>query len=564
MQRARVQKMPASRPGKAYAVRYKPVGCSYRKTLRVSDRRDVAQKFADKVNKLLDAQLSEQAPDPSFVRWLNDALDDSQRKTLVEWGVVPASLLDSRKPLDSLIDDWAESMRTAERPVKERTIDLLLVRLRRVVDECGFARVSDFNADTINSRLATWGLAEMTKRHFRAACLQFCRWAESRGLVSRCPLPDRFGRMPQREMCRHILTTDEQLSLIAATASGPTEQGRTKSGALRWTMTGPERALLYSLALSTGLRNSAIRSLTRVSFRLDSERPTVTLSGKQTKNGKPFVAKLPPALAARLESHLQHKLPDAPAFAPARRDELARLLRKDAKRARQGWIDAAKDDPKEHRRRLEDRDYLVRHDSQGRQLDFHSLRGSYATTLDSLGVSGKMLTTLVRHASIDTSYRHYVSPAESEGDKAIDRLGGLLFGDDDETLRATGTTGSEEPTRNPPRNPSEPTKNPSRGATVRQEPSKNGHRRKADRVGFEPTVERIALRRFSKPVPSAARPPVRRGGHSCRCPGAGQRPGWNGWASRFSRRPSSPTTWLLPLRPPESTATAAAVAGFAR
>ena len=33
---------------------------------------------------------------------------------------------------------------------------------------------------------------------------------------------------------------------------------------------------------------------------------------------------------------------------------------------------------------------------------------------------------------------------------------------------------------------------------------------KADRVGFEPTVELIALRRFSKPVPSAARPPVLR------------------------------------------------------
>ena len=30
----------------------------------------------------------------------------------------------------------------------------------------------------------------------------------------------------------------------------------------------------------------------------------------------------------------------------------------------------------------------------------------------------------------------------------------------------------------------------------------------ADRAGFEPAVEAVPLRRFSKPVPSATRPPV--------------------------------------------------------
>jgi len=50
-------------------------------------------------------------------------------------------------------------------------------------------------------------------------------------------------------------------------------------------MTGPERALLYALALQTGLRAGELRSLTRASLMLNTERPHVLLGAKHTKNG---------------------------------------------------------------------------------------------------------------------------------------------------------------------------------------------------------------------------------------------------------------------------------------
>jgi integrase len=41
---------------------------------------------------------------------------------------------------------------------------------------------------------------------------------------------------------------------------------------------GPERALVYRLAVQTGIRASELASLTRASFELDGERPCVRVS----------------------------------------------------------------------------------------------------------------------------------------------------------------------------------------------------------------------------------------------------------------------------------------------
>ena len=49
-------------------------------------------------------------------------------------------------------------------------------------------------------------------------------------------------------------------------------------------MTGPERAVLYQLAVETGLRARELRSLTWDSFDLDADVPTVTVRAAYSKH----------------------------------------------------------------------------------------------------------------------------------------------------------------------------------------------------------------------------------------------------------------------------------------
>jgi len=77
-------------------------------------------------------------------------------------------------------------------------------------------------------------------------------------------------------------------------------------------MTGPQRALLYRLAIETGLRANEIRSLTRASFDLDA--CTVTVVAGSSKRRRKDVQIISKSLAAELEPFLATKVPAAKAF----------------------------------------------------------------------------------------------------------------------------------------------------------------------------------------------------------------------------------------------------------
>jgi hypothetical protein len=65
-------------------------------------------------------------------------------------------------------------------------------------------------------------------------------------------------------------------------------------------MSGPDRALCYRLALSSGFRFAEIASITPGSFDLEATPPTVSVSAAYTKNGERATQDLPEELAADL------------------------------------------------------------------------------------------------------------------------------------------------------------------------------------------------------------------------------------------------------------------------
>src|SRR5262249_27614559 len=150
-------------------------------------------------------------------------------------------------------------------------------------------------------------------------------------------------------------------------------------------MAGPERALLYWVAVETGLRSNELRSLTRASFDLNDAAPTVTVEAAYSKHRRQDTLPLRTELAAALKTHLALLLPTAPAFRmPADRKTAAKTYRADVEAAGIAYRDDA-----------------------GRVADFHALRHTFISNLARGGIHPKLAQSLARHSTITLTMDRY-------------------------------------------------------------------------------------------------------------------------------------------------------------
>jgi len=112
-------------------------------------------------------------------------------------------------------------------------------------------------------------------------------------------------------------------------------QETTKAQPIRYCMTGPERVLLYRLAVETGLRRNGLRSLRVSSFDFDG--CTVTVEAQHTKNGKLAVLPLRVNTALELRQFIAGKLPNIQVFKVP--GATAKMFRADLEAAGIAYID---------------------------------------------------------------------------------------------------------------------------------------------------------------------------------------------------------------------------------
>src|SRR5262249_36009623 len=148
--------------------------------------------------------------------------------------------------------------------------------------------------------------------HHHTAIRSFVLWARKDGRLRDDPLLGLSGFNPKEDLRhdRRTLAVEELRRLIEATEAAPPYRG----------MTGPARALAYRLAVASGLRYTAIASITPESFDLAGGHPTVTVLACYVKNGQTATQPLPRDLAADLGPFLRALAPRRPVFAlpPAR------------------------------------------------------------------------------------------------------------------------------------------------------------------------------------------------------------------------------------------------------
>jgi integrase len=216
------------------------------------------------------------------------------------------------------------------------------------------ARLSDISADRVQAALAalrTEGRStETMNAHLRAA-KGFSRWLWK---VARRTRDDELAPLSlmnaatDRRHERRALSEAEAVRLIEAAERGPRVEG----------MTGPDRAMLYRVALGTGLRAGELRSLTPEGFRLDADPPVIVCEAAYAKNRRKAEQPITNGLAAILRPWIASRPPGLPVFATMPKLKTAAMLRADLAEAGIDYRDAS-----------------------GRVADFHSLRASYITAI---------------------------------------------------------------------------------------------------------------------------------------------------------------------------------------
>lgn len=274
--------------------------------------------------------------------------------------------------------------------------------LRRLLADAGVSTLADLTGDAIQAALSRIR-ARRAPRTANFALVQakaFSRWLVQAKKLESSPVSHlkAYSQHVGRKRVRRALTAQEATRLIAAAGAGPTVRVRLGTGDF-FELSGPDRAMLYRIALGTGYRADEIRSLTPEAFRLDATPPVVVLAAEHTKDGKPAEQPIRRDLADRLRTWLEGKPPGSPVVAVP--IKTAELVRGDCVRAG------------------------IEVETSDGVIDFHALRGTFATLLIRSGADIKTVQVLMRHASPVMTLQLYARSSEEDRAKAVEKLPNL-------------------------------------------------------------------------------------------------------------------------------------------
>jgi len=341
--------------------------------------------------------------DKVATRQLADKLE--REAALAKAGIVNKYAEHHKRPLLEHLQDFRTSL--LGKGDTEKQARQVYNRAKAVVVSCKFVYIADISGSKVQKYLAErrrGGLSIRTSNGYLQAIKQFANWLAADNRTAENPLAYLKGQNPKTDIRhpRRALSAEELGRLITATI-----KGRKHSG-----MTGKERAMLYTLAVSTGFRAGELASLTWQSFNMSDSAPSVTVLAAYSKRRREGVQPLRLDIAKQLRVWKSEQVTgeQSKVFPTINDKKAANMLKKDLKVAGIDYIDAA-----------------------GRYADFHALRHSLASLLNQSGVSPKVAQSLLRHSTIGLTMDTYTHIGLYDERNAIDSLPKLPSLDKDET-----------------------------------------------------------------------------------------------------------------------------------
>ena len=368
---------------------------------------------------------------------LNELVRKAEREAA---GIVDPFESNRKRPLAEHLADYKRHLEN--KGVSKDHLQTTHQRASAVVAEGGFKMIDDISASRVLEVLAAKrkaGISIGSSNHYLRAIKMFSRWL----VADRRSNDDRIAHLAalnadiDRRCIRRPLSTEEFIVLIE----------KTPQLKQRWPrMSGPDRALLYIVAVYTGLRRNEIASVTPASFNFESNPPTITVEAGYSKRRQKDVVPLRRDFAERLSQWIAQKLNVKPTdlLFPIKGQRTSKMLKQDLEYARKQWIKDAEAD--EERERREKSSFLVYEDCHGHVVDFHSLRKTFITNLTRSGVTPKTAQLLARHSDINLTMNTYTALGVLDQAAAVEALPPVPNGQpqDKKTalpLRTTGTDG---------------------------------------------------------------------------------------------------------------------------
>jgi len=352
----------------------------------------LTNKFAGKLEELLQ---SCGVVNRDLQKWL-DGMRLDMKNRLIAWGLVGDNQQTKHlnKTLAEHLDDYIEGLKADKR--SDAHIFQQRSSITRTMEGCGFKRWSDIDGNKVKTFLAAGrsdeGYGERAYNAYIVTFKTFCKWlVRNDRIIGKNPM-DEAKPIKQTEFRhpRRALTVEEKERFLTTVAQS------TK----RYKNTGPERVLIYSLALKAGLRIDEIRQLRVQAF--DFDRRIVRIEASECKGKHSDDLPLSADFAAALKEYFKNKQPNERAFRLVRPGGISDMVRADLAEAGIQYIDDA-----------------------GRYCDFHALRHTFISHLALAGVHPTVCQKLARHADIQTTMRFYTHILHSSGVEGIDALENL-------------------------------------------------------------------------------------------------------------------------------------------
>ena len=346
------------------------------------------------LKKLVSFRMAGVGPDAESSRFL-ESCPVEIRDHLAEWGIIAPERAAMGKALTGHIEAWGRHLEARQCSPSHCT--QAVARVKKIFEGCRIVYWTDLRAEKVESWLGDFrrdGVGNRTSNSYLSSAKAFCEWMKKAGYATDNPL-SRLGNLNEGIDIRHVRRAleSEEIDLLIGVVQS--------SKKTYWCMNGYDREMLYRTALETGLRWGELRSLTRSSFDLSGNPPTVTVSAGAAKNRRTDTMPLQAELAAMLAKYFKHNpgLPLSPAFTMPKGNRGSKIIAHDLEEAGIAKVDACK-----------------------RIVDFHSLRHTFITNLARAGVHPKIAQDLARHSTIELTMRNYTHTRLESRVEALGKL----------------------------------------------------------------------------------------------------------------------------------------------
>ena len=285
-----------------------------------------------------------------------------------------------RPDINIHLDDWKQSILDNGSST----------RMRKIFDHAQVFAWKDIKANRIQRACKQLTKCVSTYNQYLKSCKQFCKWMVYERRARYTPLDHlRYQTLtPDLEIRGRTHFTGEQLKRLINTAMISGEN---------FGIRGRERALVYTLAVETGLRANEIKTLEVRD--LDFENQTVTVRASNAKSRRSAILPLRDDLNETLRGWVGRKDLCSTVFEMPQGTDISKMIYADMEEAR-----------------------IPKINLDGRRRDFHSLRHTFITNLAQAGVHPRVAQELARHSDIKLTLARYTHVHRNDLSDAVSRL----------------------------------------------------------------------------------------------------------------------------------------------